>query len=160
MITQLTSCKEVSTEWRVVCDEVATRQGDTNHFRAENTWRFAFVLCKRVLLGTTYNFSLNGRADYGMNRLRPLKQWDPGFESNSRHRSLCVFVLCVGTSLATGWSPVLKVLPIMYSSKKLKKRPRQNGTIKRIKNWIGIYLISRYLETVRIFNQVRYRVIF
>jgi hypothetical protein len=38
----------------------------------------------------------------------------------------CVFILCVGGGLATGWSPVQGVLPTVYRSKKLKKRPRSN----------------------------------
>jgi hypothetical protein len=35
-------------------------------------------------------------------------------------------VLCVGSGLATGPSPVQEVLPTVYRSKKLKKRPRSN----------------------------------
>jgi hypothetical protein len=30
---------------------------------------------------------------YGMNCLRPLKHWDRGFESHSRHGCLCTFIL-------------------------------------------------------------------
>jgi hypothetical protein len=42
-------------------------------------------------------------------------------------RLFCVwFVLCVGSGLAKGWSPVQGVLPIVYKIKKLKKRPRSN----------------------------------
>jgi hypothetical protein len=47
-----------------------------------------------------------------MNCLHPLKRWDRGFESHSRHGCLCVrlfcvcVVLCAGSGLATGWSPV------------------------------------------------------
>jgi hypothetical protein len=46
-----------------------------------------------------------------MNCLRSLEHWDRGFESHSRHGCLCVrlfcvcVVLCVGSGLATGWSP-------------------------------------------------------
>jgi hypothetical protein len=41
--------------------------------------------------------------------------------------SVCV-ALCVGSGLATGWSPVQGVLPIVYRTKKLKKRPKsENG---------------------------------
>jgi hypothetical protein len=36
---------------------------------------------------------------------------------------ICV-VLCVGSGLTTGWSPVQGVLPTVYRIKKLKKRPR------------------------------------
>jgi hypothetical protein len=35
-------------------------------------------------------------------------------------------VLCVGSGLATDWSPVQGVLPTVYRIKKLKKRPRPN----------------------------------
>jgi hypothetical protein len=39
-------------------------------------------------------------------------------------RLLCVcVVLCIGSGLATGWSPVQGVLPTVYGIKKLKKRP-------------------------------------
>jgi hypothetical protein len=38
---------------------------------------------------------------------------------------VCV-VLCLGSSLATGWSPVQGVLPTMYKIKKLKKRPKSD----------------------------------
>jgi hypothetical protein len=38
---------------------------------------------------------------------------------------VCV-VLCVGRGLATGWSPVLRVVPTVHRFKKLKKRPRSN----------------------------------
>jgi hypothetical protein len=38
---------------------------------------------------------------------------------------VCV-VLCVGSDLATGWSPVQGVLPIVYRIKKLKERPKSN----------------------------------
>jgi hypothetical protein len=39
--------------------------------------------------------------------------------------SLCV-VLCVGSGLTAGWSPVQGVLPTVYRIKKLEKRPRSN----------------------------------
>jgi hypothetical protein len=61
------------------------------------------------------------------------ERWDRGFESHSRHgclyyvRLFCVCILlCVGSSLATNWSPVQGVLPAVYRIKKLKKRPRPN----------------------------------
>jgi hypothetical protein len=42
-------------------------------------------------------------------------------------RLFCVcVVLCVGTDLATSWSPVQGVLPTVQRIKKLKKRPRSN----------------------------------
>jgi hypothetical protein len=40
--------------------------------------------------------------------------------------SVCV-VLCVGSGLAMGSSPVHGVLPTVYRIKKLKKRPRSKG---------------------------------
>jgi hypothetical protein len=44
-------------------------------------------------------------------------------------RLFCVCVaLCVGSGLASGWSPVQGVLPTVYRIKKLKKRPRSNKT--------------------------------
>jgi hypothetical protein len=46
-----------------------------------------------------------------MNRLRSVEHWDRGFESYSRHECLCAFILCVGSDLATGWSPFQGVLP-------------------------------------------------
>jgi hypothetical protein len=57
----------------------------------------------------------SGRAVYGMKCLRPLEHWDRKFESHSRCRCLSTFILfvwcCVGSSLASGWSPVQGVLP-------------------------------------------------
>jgi hypothetical protein len=39
-------------------------------------------------------------------------------------------VLCVGSGLAAGWSPVQGVLPTVYSVKKLKKkRPRSTRAV-------------------------------
>jgi hypothetical protein len=68
-----------------------------------------------------------------MNCLRTLERWDSWFESHSRRgclycvRLFCVcVVLCVGSGLATGWSPVQGVLSTMYRIKKPKKRPRSN----------------------------------
>jgi hypothetical protein len=40
--------------------------------------------------------------------------------------SLRLFCVCVGSRLATGWSPVQGVLPTVYRIKKLEKRPRPN----------------------------------
>jgi hypothetical protein len=44
--------------------------------------------------------------------------------------SVCVYSVfmlsCVGSGLATGWSPVRGVLPTVCRIKKLKKRPRSN----------------------------------
>jgi hypothetical protein len=52
------------------------------------------------------------------------------FESHSRHaclfvRLFCVcVVLCVGSDLETGWSPVQGVISTVYKIKKLKKLPK------------------------------------
>jgi hypothetical protein len=56
-----------------------------------------------------------------MDLLRPLEHWDREFESHSRHECLFAFILCVGSDLATGCSPVQGVLPSMCRIKKLKK---------------------------------------
>jgi hypothetical protein len=50
----------------------------------------------------------------------PLKTW----------MSVCVcVVLCVGRSLATGWSPVQGVLPTVYGWRNWKKRPRSTSAV-------------------------------
>jgi hypothetical protein len=58
--------------------------------------------------------------------LLALERWDRRFESHWRHGCLCVFILCAGSGLATGWSPVQGVLLTLYKIKKLKKRQRSN----------------------------------
>jgi hypothetical protein len=73
-----------------------------------------------------------GRAVYCINYFRPLEHWGREFESHSRHKCLYALlyirvVLCVGSCLATGWSPVKAVLPTVYRVKKLKKRPMPKG---------------------------------
>jgi hypothetical protein len=70
-------------------------------------------------------YCYEGRAVWGMNSLRPLKNWGHEFESHWRHRCLCALfcvyvVLRTDSGLATGWSPVQGVLPTIYSIKKLK----------------------------------------
>jgi hypothetical protein len=71
-----------------------------------------------------------GRAVKGINCLRPLEHWDRGFESHWRYGCMCAFcgcvVLCVGSGLATGWSPVQGFIPTAYRINKLKKPPRFN----------------------------------
>jgi hypothetical protein len=49
-------------------------------------------------------------------------------------RLFCVYVLCVGSDLATGWSPVQGVLPTVYRIKKLKNWSRSNK--KTAEPWI------------------------
>jgi hypothetical protein len=65
-------------------------------------------------------------AERSMNCLRSLGRWNCRFESHSRHKCLCAFILCVGSGLATSSSPVQGVLTTVYRIKKLKKRPRSN----------------------------------
>jgi hypothetical protein len=67
------------------------------------------------------------RAVYGMTSLRPLKRWDRVFESHSKNGCLCAcilccVVLCAGSDLETGWSPVHGILPTVYTIRKLEKR--------------------------------------
>jgi hypothetical protein len=92
----------------------------------------ASLECKKY---TTYFVCMHvctdysGRAVWGMNCLRLLGSWDRGFEFQSRHGCLCVrlfcvcVALCVGSGLATDWSPVPQTV---YRIKKLQKRPRPN----------------------------------
>jgi hypothetical protein len=85
-----------------------------------------------------------------MKRLRPLEHWGRGFEYHSGHGCLCAFILClccrvcVGSSLATGWSPAKGVLPTVYKFKKPKKRQGPKGfrALEREKN---IYYTSTYV---------------
>jgi hypothetical protein len=45
-------------------------------------------------------------------------------------RLFCVcIVLCVGSGLATGWSPAQGVLPTVYRTKKLKMRSRPTKAV-------------------------------
>jgi hypothetical protein len=54
-------------------------------------------------------------------------------------RLFCVcVVLCVGSGLPTGWSPVRRVLPSVYRIKKLKKRPR--SSIRTVEPYIDKYI--------------------
>jgi hypothetical protein len=45
--------------------------------------------------------------------------WNP-----TRDMDVCVRSFCVDRGLATGWSPVQRVLPSMYKIKKLKKEAK------------------------------------
>jgi hypothetical protein len=72
-----------------------------------------------------------------MKCLRPFKHWDCGFESHPRYGCLSAFILfvlsCVGGGLATGWSPVQGVLPIVY----------------KIRSWRLVLMGNRPEDTVR-----------
>jgi hypothetical protein len=61
------------------------------------------------------------RLNTGVVRSNPTR----GMDICLRLFCVCV-VLCVGSGLATGWSPVQGVLQTVYRIKKLKKRPRPN----------------------------------
>jgi hypothetical protein len=73
-------------------------------------------------------------AVWDMNYLLPLEHGDHGFEFHSRNWCLidvyvcllCVCVLCVGSGLATGWSPIQRVLPTAYKIKEVKNRPESD----------------------------------
>jgi hypothetical protein len=58
--------------------------------------------------------------------LRPLENWNRAFESHSRHGCLSASILCVGSGLGKGWSPVQVILPIGDRITKPKKRPGPN----------------------------------
>jgi hypothetical protein len=75
-----------------------------------------------------FNYSgHSGRAVWAMNCLRLLERWGHVFESRSSHECpycvhlfcFCV-VLCLGSGLVMGWSPVQGVQPTVYRIKKLK----------------------------------------
>jgi hypothetical protein len=51
-----------------------------------------------------------------------------GMDIYVRLFGVCV-VVCVGSGLAAGWSPVPWVLPTVYKIKKLQKRPRFTRTV-------------------------------
>jgi hypothetical protein len=59
-------------------------------------------------------------------------------------RLFCVFAVpCIGSGLATGWSPVQGVLPTVYRITKLKKRPGPNkGLYNRWMNEYTVILIG------------------
>jgi hypothetical protein len=52
------------------------------------------------LLAHSVSPSRNWRTQF-MNRLRPLKHWDRGFQSHSRHGCLCAFILCLCCSVCS-----------------------------------------------------------
>jgi hypothetical protein len=52
---------------------------------------------------------------------------------------ICVCVLCVGSGLATGWSPTQGVLPTVYRIKKLKKQSRFHQGCRAMGGWV-VYL--------------------
>jgi hypothetical protein len=70
----------------------------------------------------------SGRAVWGMNYLRSLIGSNPAQDMDVC--IMCIYcvcvVLCVGSGLPTGWSPVKGVLPAVYRVKKLRKQSRPN----------------------------------
>jgi hypothetical protein len=66
-----------------------------------------------------------------MNRFRRLKRWDRGFETHYGHGCLSAFILfvlsCVGSGLATAWSPVQGVLPTVYTLRNWKSGQGPQG---------------------------------
>jgi hypothetical protein len=65
-----------------------------------------------------------------MNYLLSLERWDRGFESHLRHGCLCI-----GSDLATGWSPVQGVLPTLFMIKKLKSGQYPTKGSRAIDRW-------------------------
>jgi hypothetical protein len=63
---------------------------------------------------------------------------------------VCVF-LCVGSGLATGWSPVQGVLPIVYSIKELKKAAKVQQKDCRL---LDIYFCPVVTMLVSVFHVV------
>jgi hypothetical protein len=63
---------------------------------------FLSLFYEKIYAYLSYNFRRSeclhrhgGRAVGGMNYLRWLESWDRGFESHSRHKCLCAFILCL-----------------------------------------------------------------
>jgi hypothetical protein len=81
-----------------------------HHFRFLNS--HVYCLCQsRWPRGLRHELSSLIRTLGSLFRM-PLEAW----------MSVCVYsvVLCVGSGLATGWSPILGILPTVYRIKKLK----------------------------------------
>jgi hypothetical protein len=86
-----------------------------------------YFVCQNIL--TYYSRTVEGcgcrsqcaRSNGGIVASNPAQ----GMDVYVRLSCVCV-VLCVGSGLAMGWSPVQGVLPTLYMIKKLKKRPRSN----------------------------------
>jgi hypothetical protein len=101
-----------------------------------------FTICTRKNVQVwNYHADHSGRAVYGTNCLRSLGRWGCRFESHSRHgclyvRFFCVcVVLCVGSGLATGWSPVQVVLPTLYRLRNWKSGQGPSKGCKPIAEW-------------------------
>jgi hypothetical protein len=82
----------------------------------------------------------SGRTVWRMNRLRPHVHWGHGFESRSRNGGLCALfcvyvVLCVGSGLATGRSPVQGILPTVYRLRNWKSGQGPTNDYRAIERW-------------------------
>jgi hypothetical protein len=86
--------------------------------------------------------------------------WNPtrGMDVCVRLFCVCV-VLCVGSGLATGWSPLQEVLPIVYMIKKLKKRPRSEGLYSQRKKEFNYQLRNGRRERWNIVTILRTRIL-
>jgi hypothetical protein len=88
----------------------------------------------------------SSRAIYGMNRLHPLKHWDRGFESHSRHACLCAIILCSCYSVcrqrpSNGLIPRLRSPTDCVWTKKLEKLPRSTRALKPLIDRKIVYLL-------------------
>jgi hypothetical protein len=61
-----------------------------------------------------------------LNCLHPLECWGRGFQFQSRHECWCAFILCVGSGLATGWSPSKESYRLCTGLRNHKNRPGPN----------------------------------
>jgi hypothetical protein len=91
----------------------------------------------KALVIDFFRASTNSRSQWPRGLRHELSSLSPTLGSRVRNpfedmcmRLLCVYVvLCVGSGLATGWSPAEGVLRTVYMIKKLKKRPRPTGAV-------------------------------
>jgi hypothetical protein len=91
--------------------------------------KFINCICKSTLVpiiaaAQSKEWNIFARSNTGIMGSNPTRGMDVGV----RLFCICV-VLCVGSGLATGWSPVQEVLPTVYSIKKPKKGPRSTRTV-------------------------------
>jgi hypothetical protein len=83
-----------------------------------------------------------------MNCLRPPESWDRGFKSHSRHGCLRLFCVRVGSDLATGWSPVQGVLPIVLELRNWSETKRFTDALCNRREWdrVTIIAIPRFIH--------------
>jgi hypothetical protein len=86
-----------------------------------------------------------GSSVEGTNCLCSFEWWDRGFESHSRHECLCMrliclcVILCVGSGLATRWSP-------SRESYLLHKYVYENEESSRAQQWVIDPLMNEWLN--------------